>query len=133
MATLQNVSLLDRATTPLAHVFTPRDVKDGTGLVVNSAGVPVGEERLTVSMRRNAKKFRGKLTLTIPIVVNETINGVVRPSVVRTAIASIDITYDEGSTLQERTNLIGMLADALAVSKVLVHKSLVELEGVYGS
>jgi len=133
MPALQSISILDRAATPVAHVFQPRDVSGGVGLVVNSTGVSVGEERLTVSMRKAASKFRGKLSLAIPVVVNETINGVTRPSVVRTAYANIEVTFDETSSTQERTNIIGMLADALNPSKPLVHKCFVELEGVYGA
>lgn len=133
MPSIQNISLLDREATPVAHAFVPRDVKNGVGYVVRSTGVPISEERLTVSMRKVGTKFRGKLTLAVPVVVNETINGVVTPKAVRTAYANIDITFDEMSTTQERTNLIGMLADSLGVSKVLVHNCFVGLEGVYGS
>lgn len=133
MPAIQNVVLTDRAATPVAHTFTPRDVKDGTGLVVSSAGVPIGERKLTVSMRKSGSKYKGRLTLSVPIVVDETINGVVSPKVARVAVASLDVTFDERSSTLERTNLIGMVADALGTGKVLVHKALVDLEGVYGA
>lgn len=133
MPTLQNLSILDRETTPVAHVFTPRNVISGVGLVVRNTGVPVGEERFTVTMRKSGNRFRGKLTLTMPTVATEVINGISVPKIVRTAYASLEVTFEETSTTQERTNLIGMLADSLGVSKVLVHNSLVGLEGVYGS
>jgi len=133
MPALQSISVNDRATpTPIAHAFLPRDVSQGVGTVVNSNGVPVGEEKLTVSMRKSGSKFRGKLTLTVPVVVNEVINGVSSPKVARTAYATLEVTFDESSSTQERTNLIGMLADSLGTSKTLVHNSLVGLEGVYG-
>lgn len=133
MPALQSISVNDRATpTPIAHVFQPRDVQNGTGLVVSNSGVPVGEEKLTVSMRKTGSKFRGKLTLTMPVVQNQTVNGITIPTAVRTAYATLDVTFDEGSSTQERTNLIGMLADALGTSKTLVHNALVGLEGVYG-
>lgn len=134
MPALQSVSVLDRTpVTPVAHVFQPRDVSSGVGVVVNSAGVPVGEEKLTVSSRKSGAKFRGKLTLTMPVVVNETINGVVTPKVVRTAYVTVETTFDETSSTQERTNAMGMIADALGTSKTLVHNALVGLEGVYGA
>jgi len=133
MPALQSISINDRATpTPVAHVFQPRDVQNGTGLVVSNSGVPVGEEKLTVSMRKSASKFRGKLTLTVPVVQTETVNGISIPVAVRTAYATLDVTFDDTSSTQERTNLIGMLADALGTSKTLVHNTLVGLEGVYG-
>jgi hypothetical protein len=133
MPALQSISVNDRATpTPVAHAFAPRDVSQGVGLVVNSTGVPVGEEKLTISMRKSGSKYRGKLTLTAPVVVTETINGVSAPRVARTAYATLEVTFDETSSTQERTNLIGMIADALGTSKTLVHNTLVGLEGVYG-
>lgn len=133
MPALQNVVLTDRAATPVAHTFTPRDVKDGTGLVVNTAGVPVGEKKLTVSMRKSGSKYKGKLTLSVPVVVDQTINGVVTPIVARTAYATVEVQFDDVSSTQERTNIVGMLADALGTNKVLVHNAFVNLEGVYGS
>lgn len=133
MPALQSISVNDRSTpTPIAHVFQPRDVQNGTGLVVSNSGVPVGEEKLTVAMRKSASKFRGKLTLTVPVVQTQTVNGISVPVAVRTAYATLDVTFDEASSTQERTDLIGMLADALSTSKTLVHNTLVGLEGVYG-
>lgn len=134
MPALQSVSLTDRqAPTPVVHAFVPRDVKDAVGLVVRTSGVPIGEEKLTVSMRKLGSKFKGKLTLSVPVVVDETINGVVIPKVARTASATLEVTFDETSSTQERTNLIGMLADSLGTSKALIHNAFVGLEGVYGS
>jgi len=131
MPALQNVVLTDRAAT--SHTFTPSDVKDATGLLVNTAGVPVGEKKLTVSMRKTGSKYKGKLTLSVPVVVDETINGVVMPKIVRTSYATIEVQFDDTSSTNERTNLIGMLADSLGTGKVLVHNAFVGLEGVYGS
>jgi len=133
MPALQSLVLTDRAATPVNYTLTPRDVKDGTGLVVHSAGVPVGEKKLTVSMRKSGSKYKGKLTLSIPVVVDQTVNGVVTPIVARTAYATLEVQFDNTSTTQERTNLIGMLASGLATNKVLVHSAFVDLEGVYGS
>ncbi len=133
MPALQSISILDRTpVTPVAHVFQPRDVLNGVGLVVNGSGVPVSDEKLSVAMKKSGNTFRGKLTLTVPVVATETINGVSSPKVIRTAYISLDCTFDALSTTQERTNIVGMLADALGTSKTLVHKALVDLEGVYG-
>jgi len=133
MPALQSIVLNDRETTPVAHTFVPRDVKSGTGLVVRSTGVPVGEEKLTIAMRKVNDKFRGKLTLAVPVVQTQTINGISTPVLVRTAYVNLEVQFSEESSTQERTNVIGMLADALGTSKTLVHKTLVDLEGVYGS
>lgn len=63
--------------------------------------------------------------------MTETINGVSRPVVVRTAYANLSVTFDEKSTEQERNDAIGLMASALATGKVLVNDTLVKLEGVY--
>lgn len=131
MPALQNISLNDRV--PVAHAFAPRDIKNGIGLVVANGGTPIGEERLTVSMKKTGARYRGALRLAVPVVVNEVINGVTRPTVARTAYVDVNVNFDETSTETERTNIIGMLADALGTGKVLVHNAFVKLEGVYGS
>lgn len=131
MPALQNLAVVDRETTPVTHTFVPRDVKDGTGLLVRNTGVPVGEEKLTVSMRKVGSKFRGKLTFSVPVVQNETINGVVSPKVVRTGHATVEFTFDDTSSTQERTNLQGMVASSLGADKPLIFNTIVGLEGVY--
>lgn len=133
MPALQNLSLTDRTSpTPVAHNFTPRDVTAGVGLVVANSGVPLNEERFTVSMRKSGTRFRGKLTLALPIVAVEVVGGVSYPKLLRTAFAEVNFTFDESSTAAERQNCLGMISDALGIGKVLVQGALVNLEGVYG-
>ncbi len=133
MPALQSISILDRTpVTPVAHVFQPKDVANGNGMVVNSTDMPVSDEKLTISMRKQGNTYRGALGIAIPVVATEVINGVSSPKVVRTAYVNLSVNFDALSTTQERTNIIGMLADALGTSKTLVHKALVDLEGVYG-
>lgn len=133
MATLQNVTLTDRTpVTPVVHTFVPRSADSlGVGVLVRTAGVPVGEEVLTVSMKKSSSKFRGKLTLAIPVVATEVINGISRATVLRTAYARVEVDFDPSSTTQERTDLIGMLQDTFATTKTLIHKSFVDLETVW--
>jgi hypothetical protein len=131
MPALQNLSVLDRAATPLAHVFVPRSLESNVGTLVEVTGVPVGERMFTISLRKVGAKYRGRLVLKNPVIVNETINGVVVPRVARTAFVSMDITFDETSSLQERKDTIGMFADALAAAKVVVNDSFVNLEGLF--
>jgi hypothetical protein len=132
MPQLQNLVLTDRTpVTPVDHTFVPQDIAAGVGTVVNSTGVPVGEERVSISSKKSGSKYVGELRLAIPVVQTEEINGVERPVVVRTAYAVLKTTFDEQSTEQERTDIIGMMSSALATSKTLVHDSLVKLQGVY--
>jgi len=133
MPQLQSLSLTDRATpTPVSHVFVPRDITpEGVGTVVESSGVPVGESRVSVSCRRSGDRFRAEVRISVPVVQNETVNGIVKPKVVRTAYANLQFVFSSDSTEQERNNIVGMLADALGTGKTLVNDTVVKLQGVY--
>ena len=132
MPQLQNAVLKDRATTPVNHTFTPRDIKGNVGELVETRGVPVGENRLTVSLRKTANgRYKGVVKLAIPEVATQTINGVSTPVVVRTAYAEVNVDFSATSSQEERNNAIGMLHSALAPTVVLVNDTLVKLEGIY--
>jgi len=133
MPTLQPLTVNDRAATPVAHTFTPRGLTAGVAKVSEMGPTPIGERSFTISLREAGTKYKGRLVLSNPVVVNETINGVLVPRVVRVAYASLDLTFDKTSTPQERKDTIGMIADALAPSKVLVNSTFVDLEGIYGA
>jgi len=132
MAQLQNLVLKDRAATPSDHTFVPRDIRDNVGEVVESTGVPVGESRFTISLRKTSNgRYKSTLKLVVPVVQNQTVNGIVTPVVVRTSYVTVDFDYDARSTTSERNNFVGMIADALKADKVLVHDTIVNLQGVY--
>lgn len=132
MPQLQSIVLTDRTpVTPVNFTFDPRDIDKGVGAVINSSGVPIGDKRLTVSMKKTGTRYKGELRLTLPVIATETINGVSRPVVIRTSYVTLDVTFDEKSTEQERNDAIGMMYSALATSKTLVNDTLVKLQGVY--
>jgi hypothetical protein len=132
MPQLQNLVLTDRATTPVDHTFTPLDIQAGVGAVVETTGVPIGNNKFTIGLSKTANnRYRAVANLTVPVVVNETINGVTRPTVARTGYAQVTFTFDESSTEQERKDLVGMLASSLDASKALTNDTIVKLQGVY--
>lgn len=131
MPQLQSVVLTDRMPTPVNHTFLPRDIQNGVATVVSSTGVVVAEKRLTLSLRRTGTKIKGRMIIAVPETQNQEVNGIVSPVAVRTAIADVQFTFDNGSTTQERKNLIGFLASALDASKTLVNDTFVELQGIY--
>lgn len=133
MPQLQNLVLTDRESTPVDHTFVPRDIVNGVATVIETSGVPVGNSRVSLSLRQTAGSGRYKATMqvAIPVVVNETINGVTNPKVARTAYADVTWTFESTSTEAERNNLVGMLASALAANKTLVNDTVVKLQGIY--
>lgn len=133
MPQLANLVLTDRATTPVNHTFTPEDIRDGVASVVETTGVPIGSNRVSLALRRTADngRYRGEIRYTFPIVQTETINGVSTPRVVRTAYATLQLTFDPSSTEQERKDAVGMVASSLDASKTLVNDMLTKLQGIY--
>lgn len=132
MPALQDLVITDRAMpTPISHTFTPSGMKDDVGTVVESSGVPIGENRFSISMVRRGGKLRGKAVLQLPVVQTETINGVTRPTVVRVAYVEMNVTFDMMSTEAERNDAIGLMASALRADAVLVNDSFVKAQGLY--
>lgn len=131
MPQLQNLVIADGETTPVTHTFVPRDIVSGVGTVVEAGATPIGENRITVSMKKAGTRYKGELRITMPVVATETINGVSRPTIVRTAYGSLSVSFDEKSTMQERKNLVTLIASALNPNRVLVNDALVNLQGVY--
>lgn len=132
MPQLQNLVLTDRATTPVNHTFTPRDVVGNVGTVEESTGVKVGDKTFSISVRKTANgRSRVLIKLAIPVVVDETINGVTVPTVARTSYVSAEFTYEPTSTTQERKDVVGMFQSAFDSSKLLVNDAVVGLQGIY--
>lgn len=132
MPQLQNIVLTDRAATPVNHTYTPRDIVNGVAEVVESTGVPIGDNRFTVSLKETAQgRFKGVLKGQFPIVQNQTINGVTTPVVVRTSYCTVEFSFDKSSTEQERKDCVGLMQSSMDASKTLVNDSIVKLQGVY--
>lgn len=131
MPAYDDIAIVDREDTPVTHTFTPRAPSNGVAVFKNTSGVPIGDETITLSSRLSGSKLKNRLVLSVPIMVTETINGVSVPKVDRVSYADLTLTFAESSTLQERQNVVGMLADALAEDQTLVDGVLTGLEGVY--
>lgn len=132
MPQLQTAVLKDRQATPVNHTFTPRNIVGGVGELVETQGVPIGENRFTISQRKTANgRYKAVIKLAIPEVANQIINGVDTPVIVRTAFVELSTDFASSSSLQERNNAIGMMQSALNPAVVLVNDTLVNLEGIY--
>lgn len=131
MPQLANLVLTDRAATPVAHTFVPKDMSGGVATVVESTGVPVGDKRYSISTRRANGRTKARIVFAVPVVQTETINGISKPKVVREAIVDATFTFSSESTEFERNEIVGMFADSLAASKTLVNDTLVKGQGIY--
>lgn len=131
MSQLTSVVLTDRATTPVDHTFVPTDITGGVGTLTESSGVPVGDSRLTIGLKRSNDRCKPELRLTIPVVQTQTVNGISTPVVVRTAYATVSFNFASTSTTEERNNTVGMIMDALATSQTMITDTIVDLEGIF--
>jgi len=133
MSQLTSVVINDRAPTPVAHTFTPEGITNGVASLVESSGVPIGNNRITASLTKTKDngRYKPSLRFTFPVVQNETINGVVRPAVVRTAYAEVTFTFDPSSSTVERRDVVGMVQNALSANLALFNDLLVKLEPVF--
>lgn len=131
MPAFNTLTIADREDTPVDHTFVPQLQDNGTAIFEKTDGIPLGNERLTVVVRRNGERTKASLVLAIPQLVTETINGVSRNAVDRTNYARVDFTFDNASTLQERKNVVGLVHNALADSQADLMKVFQNLESVY--
>jgi len=133
MPQLAPLVLTDRKATPVAHTFLPRTIEGPTATLVESTGVPIGDSRVTISLGKPTAQGRHKpvLKLTIPVVQNQNVNGIITPVVVRTAYAEVSFSFDGASSEAERNDVVGMTRDALDSAKTLVHDTVVKLQGIY--
>lgn len=98
------------------YVYTPRgiDPKTGVASLVNSTGVPMGARRLTfLRSTTQARREKVSIKMTIPVVATETVNGVARPTVLRSSFLEVTVSFDEASSQAERASVRNSLIDLL--------------------
>lgn len=108
-----------------SHTFNPKLI-DGNGVAAyhESSGVPVADRRITIA-RNTTPQGREKVTmkLVLPVVQDQTVNGINSPSIVRTAFVDVSFSFERTSTTVERTKarnfLISLLADPVVGPQVI--------------
>lgn len=133
MPQLNTLVLKDGKATPANHTFTPRDILNGVATVAESSGIPLGDNRVSVSLTRNSNgRIKPVTKFVFPVLQNETINGVTTPKVVRTAYAEVSFNFDQTSSEAERKDVVAMVSSALtSAAGSLVYDTSTKLEGIY--
>lgn len=132
MAARSSVVVNDRAATPVAHTYSPDgDDKNGVHLFSEKTGVPAGNPKMSVSLRKSGNNYKADVRFAIPVVQTQTINGVSTPVVVRTARVELSTTFDALSSQQERKDAIGLLYNSMASSQTMLNSLLVDLEDIW--
>jgi hypothetical protein len=133
MPSIQSLVLTDRQGTPVNFTLLPIGEKDGvaTVAVADATGATITEKRFSISSKRVGDRIRSTIKFKVPTVVTEVINGVSDPVVAREAFVDATFTFSSKSTEAERNDVVGMFASALAVTKPLVHDTLVKGQAVW--
>lgn len=119
MTQLTTLVLKDHAAANVS--FAPRDIVNGVATAQNSSGVPVGDKTVSWSTTRTTNgRRKAILKMVFPVVQDQVISGISKPTVVRTAYCDVTFSFDGTSTTVERQDMIAALAAALADSGQIV-------------
>jgi len=114
-----SISLSDAAATPVAHVFTP--IQNGAeSKWVNATGATTiaGQETLAVEVQRaktDAAQHKARVVLWDPFEV--TVDS--QTKVAHGNSIAVNITFAPGSTLQDKKDILKMMANALTNADIV--------------
>lgn len=132
MAARSTITINDRASTPVAHSFTPDgDDANGVHVFTEKTGIPAANRRITVGLRYTGGKYRPSIKFQLPVVQTQTVNGIDSPVVVRTAIAELNLTFADTSTDQERKDTVAFVSNSLLASQTMLNDLFVNLADIY--
>lgn len=95
--------------------FSRSGGNDGFAYLVNSTGVPIGDRSISFRLTKTAAERRKvNIKLTVPVVQDMTVNGVSRPTIVRSAYANIEFIFSGESNTAEREDVLALVRTALA-------------------
>lgn len=88
------------------HTFAPKGISGAVATLAQGNGVPIADKELTVSQTKTTTgRTKVLVKLKLPVVQDMTVNGVTRPTVVRTAYAELTLTFDNTSSVIERGDM----------------------------
>jgi len=132
MPQLASITISDAATTPVAHTYTPRDIVGGIATLSESTGVPIGDNRITMSLTRTSSgRVKPSIRLNLPVTATQTVNGVATPTVVRTAYVELNFSFENTSTTQERKDAMELARQLLFSTQSIPVGLIRDLQTVY--
>lgn len=128
MPAISTIVVPDAATTPVNHTFTKMKTSgDQAFFLEQSATSSLGYWPLTLSQRsplsqQTEKVYRSKLSLAMPVVSSEVINGITRPRLEYTLRSNVEHIVPAEAALQNRKDLrkvtVGIMNDASWIGMV---------------
>lgn len=111
-------------------VFKPAGIdSNNVATLVNSDGVIVKDKSLTVSARLSAQRRKTTIKVVLPVVQDETINGIVSPKGVRTSYVRIDTDFSVYATTAERAQALNLAM--ASVKDALIKAVIVDNDTLY--
>lgn len=112
------------------HTFSPNNVQGGVATLVESTGVPIGDKRLTIG-QNTTQQGRRKVTvkLNLPVVQDAVVNGVTRPTVVRTTYVDLSFSFDGSSDTDERKDALAFIESLMGNTMFISAAG--DLAGIY--
>lgn len=134
MPALSPVIVNNRASTPVSTTLYPAGQPKNNGVweFVSNNSIPVGRLRLTYNLWRTATgKYKAEIRYEAPVLVDQTVNGIVTPVVVRRSFHVGTVEFDERSTNVERNNVLGEIGSVYATAANVINQSIKDLEALY--
>lgn len=131
MPQASSITVNDRATTPVAQTFTPAGIQAENASFMRSAATLMGRAMFQLRSRKSGARYYKRVLFTVPVVADETVNGISVPKVVRMGLVDATFRFDETSTLQERKDMVGMFANSLAPTQTMVDAFLTAGEEIW--
>jgi hypothetical protein len=101
--------------------FSPRGITNGVATAVKSTGVPAADATFTVEVKQTvAGKRKVDLNFSLPVVQDMVVNGISKPTRVRTAYGKLTLVFDSASNTNERKDLRMALVSALQNADVII-------------
>lgn len=136
MPALQTLVITDRQSTPVNYTLSPDGEGAGKGVYTVSAadasGISISKKKVSLSRRKSSTgRVRTTVKFHAPIMVNETVNGVVKPAVAKENFFDGTFNIDPNCTTAERNDFVGMVASMFLATKPLIHDTIVGDQDVY--
>lgn len=94
-------------------VFTPQQIVGNVASLIDPGQSIVGAGQLSNSVRRSTTRRKTTVKLQVPVLGNETVNGISREVVLRKSYATVEFDFAIESTTADRTAFRNMLIAAL--------------------
>lgn len=94
-------------------VYTPQQIVGNVASLIDPEHTIMGTGQLSNSVRRSATRRKTTVKLQVPVLGNETVNGMTREVVLHKSYATVEFDFAIESTTADRTSFRNMLISAL--------------------